>query len=421
MFHPKSLHQRTVVFILIPIFLLLTLAGIFGYHAVREILLEQWGETALAKLERAAHQIDMKLNRPKQILFLLEGLSKKDSNSDVRRFIIQQLSDIEGVINVKVDWPENLMRQGNWTMHKKMAGRGNRFGREEIVSITDPTYNSEHNSKTFSLVSHVVNDKGDTVGTIEIIMDYESLISQSVHTPWLSVYEAYIIDFDGHVLTSTINNKNTIFEQSARQFGATDILEQKTLAAMKTKESGTVFGPGRPPEEISGFYQLKGAPWSLIVIAPGAKVLQPILQFRIVYFLTASVCIGIILLFIRLMITQTTRAIKQVSQTATNLAQGVFGDPLVVTSQDEVGELTRNFNTMSSQLKKGLQLQEAMDIAREVQLTLLPRKDYFSDGLEVSGLSVYCDETGGIILISLNLIFIPESCVLSLVMLWDTE
>ena len=393
MFHPKSLHQRTTLFILVPIFLFLALAGLFGYQVVRKVLLDQWAETALANLERAAHNIDMQLNRPKQILLLLEGLSKKDSTDNIHRFIIDRLRKIDGVVSVKVDWPENMVDQRILFMQQRM--RGHWYDSIGILNITAPAYNVEHNSNTFSMVSNFVDDQGNKTGMIEIAVDFESLISQTVQAPWWNIYKAYIVDLNGNVLVSTINEKNKIPGQAAKLFGTTGALEQKTFAALKDKKSGTVFGPGRPPEEVSGFYRLKEAPWTLVVIAPGEKILQPILHFRLVYFLTAFVCIGVIVLFIRLMITQTTQAIKKVSQTATDLAQGIFGEPLTVTSRDEVGELTRNFNTMTSQLRKGVQLQEAMDIAREVQLTLLPHNDYSDNGLEVSGLSVYCDETGG--------------------------
>ncbi|MBW1749262.1 MAG: HAMP domain-containing protein, partial [Deltaproteobacteria bacterium] len=389
MFHPKTLHQRTIIYILVPIFLFLTLAGLFGFRAVRKVLIDQWGQAALANLERAAHNIDMRLNQPKRILFLLEDLRKINSSDTIHKFIINQLNRIDGVVDVKVDWPENMSAQGRWGMGRRMTGNGNWHTFKGLFDITAPAYDVEHNSKTFSLVSNFVDDKGDTTGTIEVIIDFESLISQTVQTPWWNVYKAYIVDFDGHVLTSTINEQDTIPEKNAQLFATIGALEQKTMAALKDNKSGTVFGPGRPPEEISGFYRLTEAPWTMVVIAPGKKVLQPIIHFRLVYFLTAVACIGIILIFIRLMITQTTEAIKKVSQTASDLTQGIFAEPLPVTSRDEVGELTRNFNTMSSQLHKGLQLQEAMNIAREVQLTLLPQTDYSADGLEVSGLSVY--------------------------------
>lgn len=398
MFHPKSLHQRTIVFILIPIFLFLTLVGLFGYRSVRNVLLDQWGKTALASLERAAHNIDMELNHPKQILYLLEGLSNKNSTNNIHQFIIDQLKKIDGVIAVKVDWPESIGDRKISLRRHRTKGSTNwhwHASSTAIADITTPAYNVAHNSKTFSVVSNFVDDNGAKIGRIEVVLDFESLISQTVQTPLWSTYKAYLVDLEGNILISANNNKKTCSGESGNIFGTAGMLEEKTLAALKVQKFGTVFGPGYPPEEISGFYRLKEVPWTLVVIAPGEKILQPIIQFRLLYFLTSFVCIGIILIFIRLMITQTTKAIKKVSQNASNLAQGVFAKPLKVTSRDEVGELTKNFNTMTRQLQKGLQLQEAMDIAREVQLTLLPQKDYSRKGLEVSGLSVYCDETGG--------------------------
>ncbi len=131
-FYLTSLHQRTIVFILIPIFLFLTFAGIFGYRAVRGILLEQWTKTAMANLERAAHQIDMQLKQPKQILMLLENLPPRESTAAIHEFIVEQLGRIDGVVNVKVDWPEDLSRQHDMRFMRNgsatLKDKGQRYG-----------------------------------------------------------------------------------------------------------------------------------------------------------------------------------------------------------------------------------------------------------------------------------------------------
>ena len=406
MFHPKSLQQRTIIFILLPIFVFLTVAGIFGYRAVRGLLLQQWGETALANLERAAHRVDMQLNRPKQVLLLLEGLAERESGNQIRDFIIKRLQQEKGVVAVNVQWldkntgHEALSSQQNQMMitmrnQMMMANGGNWHSNLGSLEISAPVYNIEHEGKTFSIVSNLSDENGKKTARVEVVMDFDSLLAQIAKAPWWNVYEAYVVDISGNVIASTGKDKPGVERQDAGLFGNRGLLERRTHTALMAKTAGTVFGPGQPPEEISGFYRLKEAPWTLVVVAPGKKVLQPIIHFRLLYFLTAAACIGIILIFIRLMISQTTRSIKKISQNASELALGVFGAPLPVTSRDEVGELTRNFNTMTSQLQKGLQLQEAMAIAREVQLTLLPQDDIIAEGIEVSGCSIYCDETGG--------------------------
>ena len=69
---PTSLQQRIFYFILIPVFLLLVSMGGFGFVYARNILLNQWSETAIANLQKAAHHIDMRLSRPKELLLMLQ-------------------------------------------------------------------------------------------------------------------------------------------------------------------------------------------------------------------------------------------------------------------------------------------------------------------------------------------------------------
>ena len=62
---------------------------------------------------------------------------------------------------------------------------------------------------------------------------------------------------------------------------------------------------------------------------------------------------------------------------------------------DEIGALTRSFNTMAVQLKERIHLRQSLDLAKEVQQNLLPAKAPEFSGLDVAGRSVYCDQTGG--------------------------
>ncbi len=306
-----------------------------------------------------------------------------------------QLTRVEGVLSVKITWVSSVVQD---ELRFKGRGRG-WFGRRAdsrwLFDITPPVYNVETNSKTVAMVTDMINENGFKVGGIEVVLDFEKLISRTVKKPWWHVNKCYIVDHKGTVLISTDPERQEEAWAARKTFGDKGILEQRTLEALRENVSGTVFGPGRPPGEISGFFHLQEAPWVMVVIAPGKKVLKPIIEFRMVFFLSAMGCIGIVLLFIRIMSSKTTRAINELSRTASNLAHGVFGEPLPVYTRDEVGILTENFNIMTSQLKKGVQLQKAMDIAKEVQMTLLPKVDFNGRGVEISGLSTYCDETGG--------------------------
>jgi sigma-B regulation protein RsbU (phosphoserine phosphatase) len=174
-----------------------------------------------------------------------------------------------------------------------------------------------------------------------------------------------------------------------------DPLERETVKAMKTSEYGTILGEGHPPEEVSGFYKLQEAPWSLVMIAPGKEIMAPIVRFRFYYLIIGAVFISFIVILIRIVTGRTVVAIKEVSQAAERVAGGNYGKLLTVKTQDEVGELIRSFNSMVQQLKERMEMKQAMNLAMEVQQNLLPKKMPLIKGLDIAALSIYCDETGG--------------------------
>ena len=396
LFQPRSLQQRTLLFILTPTLLLLITLSVSGFLFVRNILLNQWGETAVAKLQRTAHFIDMELRRPKDLLFLLQSVEGGDVDRTIFNHVIQQIKGLPGVVGVKVEWPTEDGEPETTTPRKTKLMMGMMHGyRLERFEIGSPTYNSQLNNRTVSLTSSIYDKDDVSVGRVEVIISFDQLIDQIVNASWWKSNRAYLLDSAGNVLTSTATKLELEDYFPMRAFGTVNDLEQKTLAAIRVKNSGTVFGPGSPPEEISGFYHLSEAPWTIVIMAPGEKVLQPIIRFKLVYSLSFTVCTLLILFFIRQTINRVTTRIKKISDAADDLAKGKFGPPLALSSRDEVGELTRSFNKMTGQLKQRLAMKADINVAREVQQNLLPSDGFSAEWIIAGGVSLYCDETGG--------------------------
>jgi sigma-B regulation protein RsbU (phosphoserine phosphatase) len=394
-FYPKSLQQRTVFFILIPTFLLLLGMSVAGYLFVRTMLLNQWGETAIAKLQRTAHQVDMRLRNPKELLLLLRGNKDGKVDSEFFRNIIDKIKETDGVRSVQVEWFKETAKSTSEPTSKMadMMGHNHRFMTKQI-EISSPTYGGQSESRIVSLVSQIRDSKNSVLGKVEVAISFDELIAQVVSDPWWKGNTSYLVDDSGNVLvgasTSTIKDDAEI-----QEFGIDNKLEHDTLEALRIKDSGMVFGRGSPPEEVSGFYRLAEAPWTMVVIAPGDKVLQPIIRFKLFYILSLTICIILILLFIRRTIDQITSRIKEITVAADELSKGNFGPSFPVKTRDEVGELTKCFNKMTQQLQHRILLKEAIGVAREVQQNLLPQKGYSTAGVVVAGISIYCDETGG--------------------------
>jgi sigma-B regulation protein RsbU (phosphoserine phosphatase) len=131
------------------------------------------------------------------------------------------------------------------------------------------------------------------------------------------------------------------------------------------------------------------------MIAPGEEILGPMVRFRFYYFAIGAGFILLIVILIRVVTFRTVAAIRQVSSAAQRVANGDYESLLPVKTSDEVGELTRSFNSMVKQLKERVEMKEAMNLAMEVQQNLLPREMPQIKGLEIAACSIYCDETGG--------------------------
>jgi phosphoserine phosphatase RsbU/P len=66
-----------------------------------------------------------------------------------------------------------------------------------------------------------------------------------------------------------------------------------------------------------------------------------------------------------------------------------------VATRDEFGLIAGHTNTMIEGLRHRIELLTSLKLAEEVQRSLLPSKSPKVPGMEISGTSIYCDETGG--------------------------
>ncbi len=68
MIQPRSLQQRHSIFLILPVTVLMLFIGFAGFLYARNLILSQWQEAAVLKLQRAAHQVDMHLARVKELI-----------------------------------------------------------------------------------------------------------------------------------------------------------------------------------------------------------------------------------------------------------------------------------------------------------------------------------------------------------------
>ncbi len=401
MFRPKSIQQRLTIFMLLPVFLLLIGMGVMGYSYARNSLVGEWREAAILKLQRAAHGVDMKLSRIMEWIRMFHQARQSSEHHLKHEWIIQQLEKLEGVVRVNLilehdsagsNMPgqkSSHMKPGQPTNMSEKSREMMDFHGPRIADITPPHYDTLEKNQTVSLISKLADEKGQTIGRLEVVLRFDYLIENIVAAGWWESSKAFLVDNSGRILTSTLKDKRR------RLADNNDPLERRTLFGIMSMSYGTFLGKGQIPSEVGGFYKLREAPWNLVMIAPGKEILASIASLRSYYIIMGAAFIASILFLIRFVTGRTAFSIQEVTQAAKRIAGGDFGETLPVKTQDEVGELTRSFNAMTQQLEDRMRLKEALDLAMEVQQNFLPQEILSIEGLDIAGKCIYCDETGG--------------------------
>jgi sigma-B regulation protein RsbU (phosphoserine phosphatase) len=387
-FRPASLKQRFTLFLILPVMLLLVGTGAAGFIYARDMLLEQWREASILKLQRAAHEMDMHLARIKDGIRLFHEASGKQYSEAYHRWALDHLSRQEGIQSAGLTWTAVTGGERSGT-HGPAPGHMRRFQTGKIREITPPVFDAGGRHGTVNLVSELLDDQSRVLGRLEVVADFDYIFRNVVESGWWQSSKAFLVDRSGAVLVCTVPGRHTPLA------GTDDPLENAVYRAMQSSPAGTVMGPGHPPAEVGGFFHLHEAPWVLVMIAPGEEILAPIVRFRWGFVVYAVAVIAVTAALIRLATARVVADIRRVSDEALRLSQGEFGDPLPVEGRDEVGELTRSFNRMTRQLRERLALKRDLGFAMEVQQNLLPAGPPAIPGLEVAGRSVYCQETGG--------------------------
>ncbi|MCA1988273.1 MAG: HAMP domain-containing protein [Desulfarculus sp.] len=372
----RTLRQRFLVLLLLPVLLLLGIAGLVGFWQLHERLLEQWRESALFSLEEAAHVIDMRLARPGETLKVVADLQAG------RELPAEQwqalLAKVPGVVRAKVEPEPSSAADGAPEMAPHPGGRGPsgglgrgmglgmgdpgapsadaaqprgrrgmRFQQVRPAQVAGPEFSTAESANLVTLSYQIQDDQGRPSGKVELIMALEFFLEglQALH--WWQTSQVLLVDRQGRILTSHGYDqpRSGILGQNG------DPLESQTLAALRQSDSGTLLS-GHPARRVSGFFALKLAPWRLVLTAPGDRVLAPVFSFLAVYGLALVFSLGCVGLIILAVTRGITKRVAVLGQAAARVSRGDYAEVEPDECCDEVGQLAMGFNLMLAGLRE---------------------------------------------------------------------
>jgi sigma-B regulation protein RsbU (phosphoserine phosphatase) len=117
--------------------------------------------------------------------------------------------------------------------------------------------------------------------------------------------------------------------------------------------------------------------------------IQTAISINVLIFIGVGICLTI------LVSRNLSIPFRDIIQTLHRIKSGLFDKRVQVFSNDEIGYTADAINEMAKGLIEREEMKQSLNLAKEVQQNLLPKRNLTINGFEIAGRSVYCDETGG--------------------------
>ena len=75
-----------------------------GYRFTSGLLFKEWQDTAVLRLERAAHQMDMRLHGIMQSMEMFARAGQNPRGQEIQRWLLAQIKAQAGVVQVNLTW-----------------------------------------------------------------------------------------------------------------------------------------------------------------------------------------------------------------------------------------------------------------------------------------------------------------------------
>lgn len=372
-----SLQKRFVVFLLLPVTLILLGSGYASLQYARATVQDQWTSAVKLRLEKTAHQIQMRLNEKQQLIDLIAEAEEAPNAAVTQAFLVQRLKNLPGVSLVDIQ-PISPEKQG--AMNGQFHGSEPNEAPSDFVCLVyqheRAVYQKERPdeeigaqkpgdhpklktlcpanqkfpvSDGFLTIAKRFGGSADTPAKrLAVTVRFDSLLDHVLEIGKWAGSSARLVTRDGTYLAKT-----DLAVGSTESSGpAGEVLAQSVLREIQRKDAGIVLGEGYSPETVAGFHRVPNTDWYLVLFTKGSNVFAPVTRFHFNYLLAGLATLALVALLMR----QSTRAvssqISEISSAASKVEEGDFSAKLTVNGSDEIAELKRRFNSMIDGLKR---------------------------------------------------------------------
>lgn len=293
--------------------------------------------------------------------------------------------------------------------------------RPDRVAWSSPQTDVRTRLLVFNVTAPIKDPAGNVRGEVTIVVPISALLHRSMH---LDIYSdkalsLVVLPEDG---PAALGGRLKVIAQEQDQQSARDhwrMPERDTwlasgdaegyalmMDALRGAKSGVTDMPHAGRDTLWAYAPVEPGGTSLVILVPRDDVVaqaQTAKAFILGQIDSHDRRMGLIVLAVGFVVMQLafllsklfTRNISSLASAVGRIAGGDFTARAEVRGGDEIGRLSRAFNRMVPELEERMTIKNSLEVAQQVQQSLLPAESPQFHGYDIAAVSEYCFETGG--------------------------
>lgn len=220
---------------------------------------------------------------------------------------------------------------------------------------------------------------------------------------------AFVMDRDGFLLANSTGSKVIVKDDTKNDFNRLAAIDSDDArineAARRIKEQPDTINQDAPVRvEVNGepfqlvvseFEHETGLEWLIVTSVPESDFMSEVEASRNRSIIISLIIIALALGFGVVLAIAMVRPFMALVDNVRTIGGGDLEHEVQIDDTPEFARLSKEINHMTAELREGVKMRHALELASDVQTSLLPTEIPEINDLDISGHSTYCDETGG--------------------------
>ena len=273
--------------------------------------------------------------------------------------------------------------------------------------------------QVYTLSKAIKDRQGNIIGAVAIdIQLVELLRKEDLSSQWSNAIQTFVVGpvkTDGGIKLQiwaegghdeTNISWMTDLPNEVRYLQSTNKkLMNKMISSISKGESGVIRMPFDGVDSVWAFAPFRGegsymliTPERIITKVPDSAAQQALNLSKNLYVAVGAASFFTLLTVALVAFLGSRKILKPLlvmTDAAVKISEGDLSVHVDVKTGDERESLAHAFNQMVPKLQDHLRISKALELAQEVHTSLLPMESPQVKGLDISGVSISCDETGG--------------------------